>query len=154
MGTSAMVKNCKASNQSAAITAALRNCTVAFQKCRKYEDAAANTISTCASDSSKLIKAAGNLAANNASMTVAKAKMKSLANATVRAAAASCADIITSAQQISKISLTFPMSPMITTYALKISTSTASSSQLSSAVSAAAPSGRRDRIRRQLMFNL
>ena len=93
--TAAQLKNCKANNESKAITAALKNCTTAFQKCRKFEDAAGKAISTCASDSSKLIKKAANLAANSASMTSAKTKMSSLANASVRAsAAASCADVI------------------------------------------------------------
>jgi len=124
--TAAKLKFCKANNESKAITAALKNCTTAFQKCRKFEDAAGEAISSCASDSSKLIKKAANLAANNASMTAAKTKMSSLATArnVWAAAAASCAEIITISQTISKISITFPQSPMITAYAKKISSST------------------------------
>merc|ERR550532_1724261 len=126
--TAAAVKNCKANNASAAITGALKNCTAAFQKCRKFEDAAANAISSCASDSSKLTKKAANLAANKASMTAAKTKMSSLATATgrlARAAASTCAEIVTISQKISKLAITFPQSPKISTYATKISSSTA-----------------------------
>jgi len=128
--TAAKLKHCKANNESKAITAALKNCTTAFQKCRKFEDAAGKAISSCASDSSKLIKKAANLAANSASMTAAKTKMSSLSTSSgkklvVRAtAAASCADVISISKKISKISMTFPQSPMITTYAKKISSST------------------------------
>ena len=95
------LKTCKANKESAAITAALKNCTAAFGKCRKYEDDAHAALSACASDSSKLAKKAANLAANNASMTAAKEKMSGLAtsrSAGGRADVSSCADIITTSQ--------------------------------------------------------
>ena len=100
--TASAVKNCKANKESAAITKALQSCTSAFQKCRKFEDSAARAISTCTSDSSKLIKKAAILTTNKASLTAAKTKMSSLATATgrmVRASAATtCAEIITIAK--------------------------------------------------------
>merc|ERR1712076_103999 len=79
-GTIDELKTCKANKESAAITAALKNCTSAFGQCRKYEDAASTALSTCASDTGKMTKKAANLAANNASMTAAKEKMSSLAS--------------------------------------------------------------------------
>merc|ERR1711988_1681638 len=99
--TAATLKDCKASKESSAITAALKKCTTAFGKCRKFEDAASTAIMSCASDSSKLTKKAANLAANNASMTAAKEKMASLASSRYhsgrksRATATSCSEIIT-----------------------------------------------------------
>ena len=99
--TAATLKDCKASKESSAITAALKKCTTAFGKCRKFEDAASTAIMSCASDSSKLTKKAANLAANNASMTAAKEKMASLASSRFRqvrspgSSAASCAEVIT-----------------------------------------------------------
>merc|ERR1711953_4084 len=126
------LKTCKANKEAAAITSALKNCTTAFGKCRKFEDAASTALSSCSSDSSKLTKKAANLAANNASMTAAKTKMSSLASARSMGkshggradAAASCAEIITTSQTIVKITNQNPQSPKITTYAKKISTAT------------------------------
>merc|ERR1719400_2165992 len=122
------LKTCKANKESAAITAALKNCTAAFGKCRKYEDDAHAALSACASDSSKLTQKAANLAANNASMTAAKEKMSGLATsrqdwnlvAAARADVSSCADIITTSQTIAKHANNFPQSPKIATYAMKI----------------------------------
>merc|ERR1719479_276552 len=197
------LKTCKANKEAAAITAALKNCTAAFGKCRKYEDDAHSALSACASDSSKLTKKAANLAANNASMTAAKEKMASLASSRSNGKgrqAASCTEIITISQTIVKITDQNPQSTMITTYAQKITSatvtctseektllqaevtsmeaaivsvtsvlmtiqeqietltgSTASSTMLDSVnaeTSTAAPAGRRDRIRQQMMSNL
>merc|ERR1711874_31017 len=204
------LKTCKANKEAAAITSALKNCTTAFGKCRKFEDAASTALSSCSSDSSKLTKKAANLAANNASMTAAKEKMSSLASSRSGGVgilgsnedrtAASCAEIITISQTIVKITNQNPQSTKITTYAKKISTatvtctaaektslltevtsmetaivsvttvlvtiqeqiqtltgSTASTSQLDAVnaeTSTAAPAGRRDRIRQQLMAHL
>merc|ERR1712048_1295114 len=124
------LKTCKANKEAAAITSALKNCTTAFGKCRKFEDAASTALSSCSSDSSKLTKKAANLAANNASMTAAKEKMASLANSSRSVGhngrapadtAASCTEIIPISQTIVKITDAFPQSPQITTYAKKIS---------------------------------
>merc|ERR1711936_472540 len=127
--TAATLKDCKASKESSAITQALKACTTAFGKCRKFEDAASTAIMSCASDSSKLTKKAANLAANNASMNTAKEKMASLASSryhNVRQArsAASCAEVITISQTIVKITEQNPQSTKITTYSKKISSAT------------------------------
>ena len=47
-------KMCKASDEAKAISAALKTCTAAFGKCRKFEDDANTAITACGSDSSKL----------------------------------------------------------------------------------------------------
>ena len=106
--TAGELKNCKVSDETKAITAALKKCTSAFGKCRKFEDGAITAISSCASSTSKLTAKAANLAANNASMTAAKEKMNSLASSrssgrTVRTAT-SCTEVIT-ISQTSKLTL-------------------------------------------------
>ena len=97
--TAGELKNCKVSNETQAVTAALKACTSTFGKCRKFEDDAITAISSCASSASKLTAKAANLAANNASMTAAKEKMESLANSRqgVRTAG-SCSEVITISQ--------------------------------------------------------
>merc|ERR550519_1132756 len=128
--TAATLKDCKASKESSATTKALKACTTAFGKCRKFEDAASTAIMSCASDSSKLTKKAANLAANNASMTAAKEKMASLASSRYhsgrksRATATSCSEIITISTTIVKIVEQNPQSTKISTYAKKISSAT------------------------------
>ena len=47
-------KTCKFPNEAKAIAGALKNCTKAFGKCRKFEDDAITAITACNSDSSKL----------------------------------------------------------------------------------------------------
>ena len=49
-------KDCKFSTEAKKIADQLKNCTKAFGKCRKYEDAAITSISACNSDSTKLTK--------------------------------------------------------------------------------------------------
>ena len=97
--TAGELKNCKVSNETKAITAALKACTSTFGKCRKFEDGAITAISSCASSASKLTAKAANLAANSASMTAAKEKMDSLANSRQGGrTAGSCTEVITISQ--------------------------------------------------------
>ena len=97
--TAGELKNCKVSNETQAVTAALKACTSTFGKCRKFEDDAITAISSCASSASKLTAKAANLAANNASMTAAKEKMDSLANSRQGGrTAGSCTEVITISQ--------------------------------------------------------
>ena len=49
-------KDCKFSTEAKKIADQLKNCTKAFGKCRKYEDAAITSIAACNSDSTKLTK--------------------------------------------------------------------------------------------------
>ena len=49
------VKVCKASTEADAITAAVKNCSTTFSKCRKYEDEAIITLMACSSNTGTLI---------------------------------------------------------------------------------------------------
>jgi len=126
--TSATLKNCKASKESSAITAALKNCTSAFGRCRKFEDGAITAISSCTQTTDKMTKKAANLAANNASMTAAKEKMNSLATSRAapgsRATATSCTEIISKSTIIVKIVSQNPQSTKIAVYAKEIASAT------------------------------
>merc|ERR1712088_1265550 len=76
-------KMCKASDEAKAISAALKTCTAAFGKCRKFEDDANTAITACGSDSSKLTAKATTLSANSAALTAAQAKVATLTGSTV-----------------------------------------------------------------------
>ena len=49
------VKWCKASTEADAMTAAIKNCSTTFSKCRKYEDEAITTLMSCNSNTESLI---------------------------------------------------------------------------------------------------
>ena len=49
-------KNCKFNNEAKSFAAALKTCRNAFSKCRKYEDAAAESISACSSSADAIKK--------------------------------------------------------------------------------------------------
>ena len=101
--TANMMKMCKLPSEAKAISAALKKCTTAFGKCRKFEDGAIPAIMACSQSTSKLTAKAATLKANNDSLTSAKTKMSSLAGSTtssgrrVRAVATSCAEVLTKA---------------------------------------------------------
>jgi len=113
-------KMCKASDEAKAIAAALKKCTSAFGKCRKFEDDANTAISACSSDTSKLTAKATTLTANSAAVTAAKDKVASLASSNstrrlVRAASIStCAEVIIYAGKLAAMAEAFPASPEIT----------------------------------------
>merc|ERR1712241_1466395 len=85
-------KNCKAKDEAGAIATALKTCTTAFGKCRKFEDDASTALAACSSDSSKL----------------------------TTKAASTCAEILTYAQKLAEMAQNFPASPDILTTAAKI----------------------------------
>lgn len=117
-------KVCKFSDQAKAIATALKSCTAAFGKCRKYEDAANTAISACSTDSTKLTEKASTLSANAAALKLAQDKVTALkSNSTRRLtrAASTCAEVITYATKLVKMSENFPSSPDIATTAAKIS---------------------------------
>merc|ERR1711997_383936 len=115
-------KLCKASDEAKAISEALKNCTEAFGKCRKFEDDANTAISACSSDSSKLTEKATTLKANSAAVTAAKDKVATLTSSTRRLTrtASTCAEVITYATELAAMAKAFPASPMIETTAAKI----------------------------------
>ena len=76
-------KNCKFSTEAKAIANELKNCTKAFGKCRKYEDAAVTAISSCTKKSTKTTTAttgttssAGTTTAASKSALIKKVKLK------------------------------------------------------------------------------
>jgi len=115
-------KMCKASDEAKAISAALKTCTAAFGKCRKFEDDANTAITACGSDSSKLTAKATTLSANSAALTAAQAKVATLTNSTRRMArtASTCAEVVTYATDLAAMAKNFPASPAIVTTAAKI----------------------------------
>merc|ERR1712130_1084976 len=125
--TANMMKQCKASKEAKAIAAALKNCTSAFGKCRKYEDGAIPAIMACSQSTSQLTAKAATLKANNDSLTSAKTKMSSLAGSTtssgrrIRAVATTCAEVISKATTLSSLATEFPTSSKISTMAKEIS---------------------------------
>jgi len=125
--TANMMKMCKLPSEAKAISAALKKCTTAFGKCRKFEDGAIPAIMACSQSTSKLTAKAATLKANNDSLTSAKTKMSSLAGSTtssgrrVRAVATSCAEVLTKAAALSSLASEFPTSDQISTMAQEIS---------------------------------
>merc|ERR1712038_506971 len=117
-------KHCKASGEAQAISAALKKCTEAFGKCRKFEDDANTAISACSSDSSKLAEKATTLKANSAALEAAQAKVATLTNSTssrrLTRTASTCAEVIQYATELAAMAKAFPASPMIETTAAKI----------------------------------
>merc|ERR1712117_537443 len=122
---SAEIKNCKASDESKAITKQLNKCKSAFGTCRKYEDDAIASIVGCSSSASDLTKKAAQLSANSNAMTAAKTKMASLASSSgrkARAVATSCAEIITKSTELITISESSTSSTSLYTISIEIST--------------------------------
>merc|ERR1712241_1156128 len=115
-------KNCKAKDEAGAIATALKTCTTAFGKCRKFEDDASTALAACSSDSSKLTMKAAALLANSDAVTAAQTKVKTLTNSSRRLAraASTCAEILTYAQKLAEMAKNSPASPDIITTAAKI----------------------------------
>merc|ERR1712241_54599 len=115
-------KNCKAKDEAGAIATALKTCTTAFGKCRKFEDDASTALAACSSDSSKLTMKAAAPLANSDAVTAAQEKVKTLTNSSRRLAraASTCAEILTYAQKLAEMAKNSPASPDITTTAAKI----------------------------------
>merc|ERR1712241_751266 len=115
-------KACKAKDEAGAIATALKTCTTAFGKCRKFEDDASTALAACSSDSSKLTTKAASLQANSDAVTAAQDKVKTLTNSSRRLAraASTCAEILTYAQKLAEMAKNSPASPDIITTAAKI----------------------------------
>ena len=87
------VKNCKIA-ELGDISRGLKNCTGAFSKCRKYEDAAVAAISACSQDVNKLKEKAETLTKNKDGLNNVKSKISQVTGTSSRAAANSCGDFI------------------------------------------------------------
>merc|ERR1719464_1273398 len=119
-------KDCKFSDEAKAFAAALKTCKNAFAKCRKYEDAASETISACSSTSDDLTKEVAALSENADSVKEAQAVIKALAGGRRmmtsggRAAAASCSEVSEVAVMLTSLVIDFPGSPQVLVFGATI----------------------------------
>merc|ERR1712088_673384 len=100
------IKGCKISSDQKLVIAQLSACKGNFSACKQAEDDGMKAMSSCSTSSADLLASAKTLTANSAGLDSAKTKVDSLANSTsrkARAAAASCAEIITIVTEIKTI---------------------------------------------------
>merc|ERR1711992_477406 len=116
-------KDCKFQEEAKKFAAALKTCRNKFAECRKYEDAAAHSISACSKNSDDLLKAVAALTANADKVKEAQAVVKALAasrRSRRAAAAASCTEVRTVAIKLTAVVLDFPGAPIILEYSATI----------------------------------
>merc|ERR1712227_969796 len=91
------IRGCKLSDDQKAVTAQLKNCKTELSACKQAEDDGMKAMSSCAASKADLLASAKTLTENSAGIDAAKTKVDSLANSTSssRAAAATCAEILT-----------------------------------------------------------
>merc|ERR1711878_246746 len=99
------IKGCKISSDQKLVIAQLSSCKGNFSACKQAEDDGMKAMSSCSTSKAALLASAKTLSANSAGLDSAKTKVDSLANSTTkkRAAAASCAEIITIVTEIKTI---------------------------------------------------
>merc|ERR1712223_2330254 len=78
--SAATIKKCDLSSKSKEFAKALKVCTNAFGKCRKYEDDVGSAIHACNIDTSTLTKKLKNLQANSAALSSLQTKLNSTAS--------------------------------------------------------------------------
>merc|ERR1712130_963036 len=117
----ATIRKCKISSTQKAVIAQLSSCKGNFSACKQAEDDGMKAMSSCATSKSALLASAKTLTENSAGLDAAKTKVDSLANSTsTRAAAASCAEIITIVTEIKTIVAANPENSTVTTLTTKI----------------------------------
>merc|ERR1712037_551267 len=93
------IRGCKIKTSQTAMLAQLASCKSNFSACKQAEDDGMKAMSSCATSKADLLASAKTLTANSAGLDSAKTKVDSLASSNStgkkRAAAASCAEIIT-----------------------------------------------------------
>merc|ERR1711981_1026433 len=130
----ATIRKCKINKDQAAVIDQLKYCRGNFSACKTAEDDGMKAMSSCATSKSALLASAKALTANSAGLDSAKTKVDSLANSTsTRAAAASCAEIITIVTEIKTIVAANPENSTVTTLTTKITSVATSSSDLAAA---------------------
>jgi len=123
METVTAVSDCNFNTEAKAVAAALKNCTKAFSTCRKFEDDAITSITSCNSDATKLTQKASTLSTNAAAVKAANEKVANLTSSSSRRVmrvATTCAEILEYATKLAEVASNSPSSPMVTTYAEKI----------------------------------
>merc|ERR1711902_327172 len=78
-----IIKNCDLSGHSKVFAKALKNCTNAFSKCRKYEDDVPDAIHACNIDTNTLKSKLKNLAANSDALTSLQKQLNATASRSV-----------------------------------------------------------------------
>merc|ERR1711997_537218 len=117
----ATIRKCKISTTQKAVVAQLSLCKGNFSACKQAEDDGMKAMSSCATSKDALLASAKTLTANSAGLDSAKTKVDSLANSSsTRAAAASCAEIITIVTEIKTIVASNPENSTVTTLTTKI----------------------------------
>merc|ERR1712055_1227625 len=119
----ATIRKCKISTTQKAVVAQLSLCKGNFSACKQAEDDGMKAMSSCSTSKSDLLASAKTLKANSAGLDSAKTKVDSLTgNSTSkkRAAAASCAEIITIVTEIKTIVAANPENSTVTTLTTKI----------------------------------
>merc|ERR1712027_163893 len=118
----ATIRKCKISDTQKAVVKQLSLCKGNFSACKQAEDDGMKAMSSCSTSKSDLLASAKTLKANSAGLDSAKTKVDSLANSTTkkRAAAASCAEIITIVTEIKTIVAANPENSAVTTLTTKI----------------------------------
>merc|ERR1712211_85551 len=96
-----------------------------FSACKQAEDDGMKAMSSCATSKADLLASAKTLTENSAGIDAAKTKVDSLANSTSssRAAAATCAEVITIVTEITTAVAANPENSTITTLTSKITSS-------------------------------
>merc|ERR1712062_940733 len=119
---SATIRKRKISTTQKAVDAQLSLCKGNFSACKQAEDDGMKAMSSCSTSKPDLHATAKTLKANSAGLDSAKTKVDSLANSTTkkRAAAASCAEIITIVTEIKTIVAANPENSTVTTLTTKI----------------------------------
>merc|ERR1712018_660643 len=120
--TIVMSSDCKIKTSQSAMIAQLQSCKGNFSACKQAEDDGMKAMSSCSTSKADLLASAKTLSANSAGLDSAKTKVDSLANSTRkrRAAAESCAEIITIVTQIKTIVAANPENSTVTTLTTKI----------------------------------
>merc|ERR1711997_613020 len=121
----ATIRKCKISDTQKAVVKQLSLCKGNFSACKQAEDDGMKAMSSCSTSKAALLASAKTLTANSAGLDSAKTKVDSLANSSsTRAAAASCAEIITIVTEITTIVASNPENSTVTTLTTKITSAT------------------------------
>merc|ERR1712037_773674 len=119
------IKGCKISSDQKLVIAQLSSCKGNFSACKQAEDDGMKAMSSCSTSKAALLASAKTLSANSAGLDSAKTTVDSLAgNTSTRAAAASCAEIITIVTEITTIVASNPENSTVTTLTTKITSAT------------------------------
>ena len=142
-------RECSLVDENKAVVTQRTKCTAAFSQCKKYEDEGLKGISACSSSTADLLAKAKALTANSAGLTAAKTTASSLANSTTsggsrntikdcilsctgkvrtgrssRAAATTCAEVVTKISTILTLVEQNPASSLISSTASEVTSVT------------------------------